>query len=154
MAVETLIETYTGSAWNIVSSPNPSPDPYTGPNGLFTVSCLTTTDCWAVGANAESLALIEQYTGSGWTIPASPIGGDSLQGVACPSTDDCWAVGSDIGHYNGTGWAITTAWSGEPWWIPHTRWTSFSGQVRSSALPSGGSSSVERPWNICAVLAP
>jgi hypothetical protein len=103
MAVETLIETYTSGAWNIVPSPNPSPDPYTGPNGLFSVSCLTVTACWAVGANAESLALIEQYTASGWTIAASPTGVGSLQGVACPSTDDCWAVGSDIEHYNGTG---------------------------------------------------
>ncbi len=112
MVVETLIESYTDSGWNIVPSPNPSPAPYPGPNGLFGVSCLAVSDCWAVGANAESLALIEEYTGSGWTIAASPMGGGALQGVTCPSADDCWAVGVDIEHYDGTGWAITASPAG------------------------------------------
>jgi hypothetical protein len=58
------------------------------------VSCVSSTDCWAVGFG------IEHLSGGAWTSVSSPsLGGDaagSLSGVACPTADDCWAVGQNL----------------------------------------------------------
>jgi hypothetical protein len=59
------------------------------------VTCLSATDCWAVGFNIGSngRALIEHYTGSNWAIVSSPNTPGDLNGVTCVSAGDCWAVG-------------------------------------------------------------
>ena len=108
---ETLIESWDGSTWTIV----PSPDPVAGTaSSLWNVSCLTTTDCTAVGA-ASFGTLIESWDGSTWTIVPSPnpIGSNSgqLQGVSCVSAADCTAVGtSSLG-------TLVEAWDGESWTV-------------------------------------
>jgi hypothetical protein len=63
----TLIEHYDGTNWSVVSSPN-SP-PYSGndhADSLTRVTCIATTDCWAVGyyldSNSVNQNLIEHYT--------------------------------------------------------------------------------------------
>jgi hypothetical protein len=63
--LQTLIERWDGSSWVIVSSPNTST---TQSNLLYSVTCGSTPDCWAVGYyyNASSVAqtLALRYTAS------------------------------------------------------------------------------------------
>jgi hypothetical protein len=105
---QALIEQYAGSGWSIVSSPSP---PGSLDSQLASVACVSATDCWAVGysdtsnppngnptsPNLIDQTLIEQYTGTGWTIVSSPTPSDEtsaqVEGVACTSSGDCWAVG-------------------------------------------------------------
>jgi hypothetical protein len=124
----TLTEQYSGSAWSIVSSPNPSSS-----GALLTaVACISASDCWAVGSSydlgsglslPQAFTLAEQYNGTAWSIVSSPTRGGSisvaLPAVACASASDCWAVGSyedsslDEGtlaeEYNGTAWSIVAS---------------------------------------------
>jgi hypothetical protein len=95
---QVLIEQDTGAGWSVVSSPIPSGGTS---NNLADVACVSADDCWAVGSygeNADTQPLIEQNTGSGWSMVASSSPADSvdsaLQAVTCPSPGSCWAVGS------------------------------------------------------------
>jgi hypothetical protein len=119
-----LIEHYSGDGWAIVSSPNP------GAGMLFGVTCVSATDCWAVGSGylTDNPLLIEHYAGSGWAMAASvQFTNGLLYEVACVSAGDCWAVGSTsdqisvggstpgthdaqplVARYTGSGWAIVS----------------------------------------------
>jgi len=122
----TLIEQDTGGGWSIVASPAPSP---TGRGGqLAAVTCVDEGDCWTVGdayaANGVPHTLIEQYTGSVWSVVSSPSptasgsGGSQLLGVTCTSQGDCWSVGFVNGaagatqalveDYGASGWSVAT----------------------------------------------
>jgi hypothetical protein len=121
-----LIEHNAGSGWSIVSSPDPPDSTY---GELSGVTCTSADDCWAVGSyngiqpippfTGNPSTLIEQYTGSGWSIASSPDPSGStssgLQAVTCTSADDCWAVGSYNGdatlieHDAGSGWAVVSS---------------------------------------------
>lgn len=121
---ETLVEQYTGSGWEIVSSPDP---PGSTGSGLDGVTCTSAGDCWAVGytgmAGGNQQPLIEQDLGSGWTIVASPSPPDTtdpgfLNGVSCTGAGDCWAVGEYgpsgggqplIEHFTGSGWTLVAS---------------------------------------------
>jgi hypothetical protein len=66
---------------------------------LSSVTCTSSTDCWAVGTyktGTSTRTLIEQSTGNGWKIVSSPrvSPADSLGAVTCVSAQDCWAVGA------------------------------------------------------------
>jgi hypothetical protein len=120
-----IIDLWNGSSWAPVASPSVSGGNGTG---LFSVSCVTSSDCWAVGAvpnpqGGSNGPLAENWNGSSWRIVSMPdepgSTGAILHGVTCPSADDCWAVGSttdDSGnpvktvmeHWNGTSWALVT----------------------------------------------
>jgi hypothetical protein len=127
-ADHTLIEHYTGGSWTVVSSPTPAGD---GDINLDGVTCVSADECWAVGYSDASGpnstgvgTVIEEYTGSGWTIVTGPTasGGrtDELAAVTCVSAADCWAVGayyvaggSDnqglIEQYTGHGWSVVSS---------------------------------------------
>src|SRR5271157_3835120 len=122
-----IVETWNGSTWTLAPTP-PVPAGHGG--GLFDVSCLSGSDCWAVGAalgvNGDgnpSGTLIENWDGSSWSIVPSPsptgpgVAGALLQGVSCTSASNCVAVGSStddngenlsdlILRWNGTAWSI------------------------------------------------
>ena len=116
---QVLIEENTGSGWSIVTSPDSDA---TQNNYLFSVTCPSLSDCWAVGyyTNATTnQTLIEHYDGTSWTISTSPDTSASesnvLYGVSCVTSADCWAAGdynhsgSDqtlLEHYNGSSWSI------------------------------------------------
>jgi hypothetical protein len=57
---QTLIESWNGSKWSVVSSPNPAGVPQ-----LLAVSCATTTSCAAAGdtttSGGSSLNLAERF---------------------------------------------------------------------------------------------
>jgi hypothetical protein len=124
----TLTEQYSGGAWKIVSSPDPSNDGAL----LSAVTCTSTDNCWAVGSSwvtgsglslGQAYTLMEQYKGSAWTIVPSPTRGGSIQvglpGLACSSAGNCWAVGNYIDsssnqgalaeQYNGSAWSIVSS---------------------------------------------
>ena len=121
-----LIEHWNGSAWSLVTLPNPK--------GMFGavlngVSCATSTRCTAVGAYATTSddtttkELVEEWNGSTWSIVPSPDLPDTstvatvvvadgafggLTGVACSSAMNCAAVGNSarVDRWNGTTWSI------------------------------------------------
>jgi hypothetical protein len=109
----------TQAHWSVVATPRVPHSPYPG---LSALTCLTATDCWAVGADPSSTAtgsgLIEHRDGAHWVLgrPA-PVAARtlvSLKGVACVDGHDCWAVGgwsrsgrdgNLVEHYTGgTSW--------------------------------------------------
>jgi hypothetical protein len=119
----TLIEQYTGGSWTIVPSPGTTA---TDGSALSAIACVGARECWAVGAHGHyQLApppLIEQYTGSAWSIVVGPTlsgsGTLGLSGIDCASASDCWAVGGStltdhpqtlIEHYSGSGWSVVSS---------------------------------------------
>jgi hypothetical protein len=93
----TLVESWNGSAWSIVSSPDvASKDNYS--NSLAGVSCTGATGCMAVGSTSSGQGdqtLAEAWDGTSWTIGTSPNPGveNSLASVSCVTSTDCVAVG-------------------------------------------------------------
>jgi hypothetical protein len=100
---------WTGKRWRSV--PVPSPAGTANPNGnlLGDVTCISTSNCWAVGdyfkirANsAVTWNLVLHWTGKKWfkvAVP-NPAGtksgdGNGLNSVRCTSASDCWAGGED-----------------------------------------------------------
>jgi hypothetical protein len=119
---QTLIETYDGSNWSIVPSPNTST---LLDNDLAEVSCTSTTSCIAVGTAMSpthfAQTLVEKFDGVNWSIMSSPNTSPTqpqfLNGLTCQSATLCVAVGAYeivpgltqtlVLTYNGTNWAIT-----------------------------------------------
>src|SRR5258708_15874476 len=96
---QTLIERWDGTLWTIVSSPNTSTTDY---NSLSGVTCVSASECWAVGYyftgdNFIDQTLIERWDGTSWSIVSSPntstTEANVLLGVTCVSASECWAVG-------------------------------------------------------------
>ncbi len=123
-----LAEAWNGSTWTLAAPP---PLPANDGGGLFGVSCLSGSDCWAVGAVIEQAGgngnptgtLAEHWDGSAWSIVPSPTptgngaAGAILQSVSCTSSSSCVAVGSStdgngqnlnalVEQWNGTAWSI------------------------------------------------
>jgi hypothetical protein len=117
-ASKTLTEHWNGTSWSLIASPNAST---TEPNELDDVTCVSGSDCWAVGYYGGNdlieKELIEHWNGTSWTIVSAPAANATdenfLYGVRCISASDCWAVGNTDGtlieHWNGTAWAIVTS---------------------------------------------
>jgi hypothetical protein len=115
----------SGASWFIVTSPN-IPMHHTE---LSSVTCVSGSDCWAVGAvSTDSLSqtLTEHWDGSTWSVVTSPDSSpaqfNSLTSVACASGSDCWAVGlaytstyssaisqTLVEHWDGTAWSIVAS---------------------------------------------
>src|SRR6478672_481411 len=123
-AYQTLIERWEGTSWAIVSSPNTGA---TDNNYLRGVTCVSASDCWAVGYYYHDIlpvqTLIERWDGNSWAIVISPntsaAEDNNLYGVTCVSASECWAVGNYyvngiafqtlIERWDGTSWAIVTS---------------------------------------------
>jgi hypothetical protein len=149
---QTLIEHWDGTSWTIVDSPNYGVG---FNNGLESVTCVSTSDCWGVGyyyANVPGShgeggpvtlqTLIEHWDGNAWTIAPSPNTSPSefnfLFGVTCASASQCWAVGSRyndikdqtlIERWDGTSWTIVSS--------PNTSATADN-DLSSVACPAAG----------------
>ena len=101
----------TNAGWSIVNSSNAFS---TQGNSIEGITCLSASDCWAVGYGYPGRQ-IEHWNGTSWSIVSSSGAGGGLTGVTCVSASDCWAVGSDysgnnshtlVEHWNGTSWSI------------------------------------------------
>jgi hypothetical protein len=119
---QTLIEQWNGTSWSIASSPDTSA---TQINILRGVSCTSASSCTAVGYyvyGSASQTLIEQLSGSTWSIVTSADTSSTqvnqLLGVSCTSASSCTAVGEYytspydqtlIEQLSGTTWSIVTS---------------------------------------------
>ena len=123
---ETLVESWDGTSWSIVPSPNPAGS---ASSSLQGVSCLSSTDCTAVGNSYyytgsinPTLTLVESWNGTSWSIVPSPnpsaSGTAQLNAVSCISPTNCTAVGYSnngsstqtlIELWNGTSWSAVTS---------------------------------------------
>jgi hypothetical protein len=112
--IKTLVESWNGTRWSIVPSPNGSHPGVQG-NELTGVSCLSARACTAVGSTGFK-TLIESWNGTRWSIVPSPSRGHGtaqsvLFGVSCLSATACTAAGVGdfktlIESWNGTNWSI------------------------------------------------
>ncbi len=111
---QTLVESWNGTAWWIVPSPNPAGFE----SVLNSVSCTSAVDCVAVGLSstqppgAGSQTLIESWNGHAWSIVPAPSnnGNNALASVSCATSTDCMAVG-------GVGSTLAESWNGSAWTI-------------------------------------
>ena len=72
---ESLVETWTGDAWSVVTTPNPKSK--SGGGGLSGVSCAGQSDCVAVGsyrhtAGSAYVGFSEVWDGSTWSVVKTP----------------------------------------------------------------------------------
>ena len=110
-ALATLMENWDGSAWSLVTSPVP---PGSTASLLASVSCLSASQCWAVGStgpfgggggsNFQPNNFVEMWNGTAWTIQPSPnvTALSFLNSVTCGETA-CLAVGSAVTDVSGSG---------------------------------------------------
>ena len=120
-----LVETWNGTAWALGAQP---PLPANDGGGLFDISCIGGSDCWAVGAllseNGNSNptgTLIEHWNGSSWSIVPSPtpvgagVVGAILQSVSCTSSSNCFAVGFATDDNGQNLNDVIERWDGAAW---------------------------------------
>jgi hypothetical protein len=119
-ADQTLIESWNGTRWSIVPSPNNGD----GTNNFLGVSCASASWCEAVGfsvAGGATQALIESWNGRTWSIDSSPNTGSTysiLDGVSCRlATRSCQAVGYDNSTSLGVDQTLIESWHGGSWSI-------------------------------------
>jgi hypothetical protein len=126
-----LTEEWNGSVWALV----PSPDTGQAFDQLSRVTCVSASDCWAVGnagpaqQNPNFLpifpgavgdqGLIEHWDGSSWSIvpsavEASPNGG-YLYGITCVGTANCWASGATTDTSGMASGLLLQHWNGATW---------------------------------------
>jgi hypothetical protein len=108
---------WNGRSWRLQHIPT-----LPGAN-LNAVSCVSETDCVAVGAsNAGTLA--ERWNGEHWTIQATPnppgSAGSGLTGVACTSASFCVAVGFPFDSAGNPVATLAERWNGKSWAIQRT----------------------------------
>jgi streptogramin lyase len=113
-----LAERWNGTSWSVVSAEKV----VSYENTFNGVSCGSTSGCMAVGyywtPGGTSYALVEQWSGSGFTIASAPNPGGSKQdlwGVSCVTTSWCMAVGTYSLSGESTGHAIAAKWNGSAW---------------------------------------
>lgn len=106
-----LIESWDGTTWSVVPSPDVG-----GNGGILTgVSCFTSDQCVAVGhADGGGIPIVETWDGSNWSITPTPASVSGvLTGVSCDGPSDCVAVGWGGGQtYSQT---LIEAWDGSSW---------------------------------------
>jgi hypothetical protein len=90
-------------------------------NEISDVTCVSASDCWAVGRGSHNLTLTVHWDGTTWTIVPSPPVSTTFsifRSVDCVSTSDCWAVGeSDLPdathpiyeHWDGQAWSVVAS---------------------------------------------
>jgi hypothetical protein len=121
--VAPLVESWNGTSWSL----EPNPTFPGGGGGLFGVTCVNGSDCWAVGAvvaggsGSPTGSLTEHWNGTAWSIVPSPtpVGaqGAFLQGVSCVSASNCWAVGYGTDQNGQNLNSVTEHWDGSAWSI-------------------------------------
>ncbi len=113
---QTLIESWNGTTWSVVPSPDPG-NPGSSFNNLSAVSCASAISCVAVGSwgntSGSDATLVESWNGATWSVVPSPQPGN-LNGVFCTSATNCVAVGSDENASN-VSQTLIESWNGAAW---------------------------------------
>jgi hypothetical protein len=132
-AFRTLIESWNGTSWSVVPSPNPGP---TVNDSLYGVSCVSATACTAVGSRYTTVYrnLVESWDGTSWSVVSSPnIGSatspNSLEGVSCTSATACTAVGVHYASSSSPGRTLAESWNGMSWSVVPSSNPAASGDV-------------------------
>jgi hypothetical protein len=138
-----VVDRWSGNGWSsqTIQRPNGAAD-----TSLSGVSCVSSTDCDAVGSVAFGrgcqvgqsrctlLALVEHWNGSKWTVQRVPTLANTrdvlLTGVSCVTGDVCTAVGN------------LTNFAGDQ--VFAERWNGVNGSVRLLAQPAGATSASGR----------
>jgi hypothetical protein len=112
-----LVERWDGSRWQTVLAPDPSSD-----SALLSVSCVSATDCVAVGgypvtgqssSTATSGVIVERWDGKVWQLQRAPSWPQAtLYAVSCVTATYCEAVGTGP-----TGAALEERWDGTTWQV-------------------------------------
>ena len=117
----TLAASFNGTAWTILSTPNPAKE---GGAVLREVSCLSSASCIAVGSLAtpapilaeEEATLALSWNGTSWTLQSSPNAGgsafSSFNAISCAATTACTAVGSTRPGGKYTFATLAARWNG------------------------------------------
>jgi hypothetical protein len=113
--VVTLVEHFNGSAWRIISSPNPLPY-----DSFAALTVVSASNIWAVGAastpTSADFTLIEHFDGSSWKVIASPnvgTGSNELLSIATLSANNVVAIGTT--YISGNSSALIERWNGSSW---------------------------------------
>ena len=125
---DTLVESWNGSTWSEVETPEPSEEFTNVGANLSAVSCLSASSCVAVGSFfteegeewwGEEKTMAEVWNGSEWTVQSSanPTVSSTLAGVSCAAANQCTAVGSARSAYYTMNNMVTLGerWDGEEW---------------------------------------
>jgi len=119
-----MAEVWDGVSWTAQPVGLPSGAATAQLNGI---SCISSTDCTAVGydaaAGAQPVALIENWDGSTWSVAPNGDLIDQLTSVSCTSATACVAVGSNYldesqmfaENWNGTAWTVDPTQSHRAW---------------------------------------
>src|SRR4029077_20396695 len=112
----TLLESWNGTRWSVVPSPNLGANNY-----LRGVSCTSATACTTAGSytnGGADMTLIESWNGTSWSIVPSPNPGTSsndLAGVSCISPTACTAAGYYNPNASSTYRTLIESWNGTRW---------------------------------------
>jgi hypothetical protein len=114
---KTLIERWNGTSWSIVPSPNPGD---ATDSGLLGVSCVSVTNCTAVGRyllgeDSPSKTLVERWNGTAWRVVGSANRSayfNVLTAVSCGSATSCFAVGSSADGQTTPQATLVESWNG------------------------------------------
>jgi hypothetical protein len=118
-----LAETWNGTKWSVVASPNPS-----GADGttLYGVACPAAKNCLAVGdyfvsSSRATLVAAEKWNGTKWSLVSAPSPSGftttALQAITCTSSTNCWAAGSSSNTSTSKYATLTERWNGSKWSI-------------------------------------
>ncbi len=116
LIVQTLVESWDGSAWSVVPSPS---EPGSNNSNLYAISCTNANSCMAVGSYVDSSVVsqnfAETWNGTDWSIVPTPdVGtdGNALNSVYCTTSTNCVAVGT-TNIFGGD--TLIEAWDGSSW---------------------------------------
>lgn len=114
LVYQTLVEHWDGNSWTAATSPNTVAD---RDNTLSGVTCVSGSDCWAVGRTdtGDDQVLILRWNGTAWSTMPAPRSNDFLTDVACASASECWAVGRDYGTGGPKPQTLVVRWDGSSW---------------------------------------
>jgi hypothetical protein len=103
-----LAEQWNGHGWRLLPAVNVSDW-----NQLTAVSCVSASDCTAVGTSQNQFPLAERWNGVTWKAEPVPtvsaIGYLFLTSVSCPASGFCVAAGSYQGE------PVAETWNGSKW---------------------------------------
>jgi hypothetical protein len=119
---QTLAESWNGTNWSNVPSPNPS----ASDSELTNVSCPSTRSCMAVGSFSnygyDTQPLAESWNGTSWSIVPAPdptsadFNDNYFEAVSCSSSTSCMAVGVMQGAQPGIpAYSFIEVWNGRVW---------------------------------------
>ena len=111
------IDHWNGSTWSV--GPNVAPASSQA-SLLWDVTCVTASDCWAVGAQGTGNGklpnlLAENWNGSTWSVVPTPDINGYLLSVTCTGASSCVAVGIDVDAKNNPLGGIILSWNGSEW---------------------------------------